>query len=60
MGVTHILRGDDHIINTPRQIALIEALGAVTRPHTRIYRLFIHLSGGKLSKRKDATAITSV
>src|SRR5207248_2293694 len=31
MGVTHVIRGEDHISNTPRQILLIEALG-FTRP----------------------------
>lgn len=57
MGITHILRGDDHIINTPRQIALIEALDG-TRPSYTHIPLIHSPSGGKLSKRKDATAIT--
>ncbi|MCY4577389.1 MAG: glutamate--tRNA ligase family protein [Candidatus Kaiserbacteria bacterium] len=58
MGVTHILRGDDHIINTPRQIALLEALGG-TRPSYTHLPLIHSPSGGKLSKRKDATAVTA-
>lgn len=58
MGVTHILRGDDHIINTPRQIALLEALGG-TRPLYTHMPLIHSPSGGKLSKRKDATAVTA-
>ena len=57
MGVTHVLRGDDHIINTPRQIALIEALGG-SRPVYAHIPLIHSPDGGKLSKRKDATAIT--
>ena len=58
MGVTHILRGDDHIINTPRQIVLLEALGG-TRPLYTHMPLIHSPSGGKLSKRKDATAVTA-
>ena len=57
MRVTHILRGDDHIINTPRQIVLIEALGGTPPAYTHI-PLIHSPSGGKLSKRKDATAVT--
>ena len=57
MGITHILRGDDHIINTPRQIALIEALGGVRPSYTHI-PLVHSPGGGKLSKRKDAVAVT--
>jgi hypothetical protein len=33
MGVTHVIRGDDHINNTPRQINILQALGA-TPPFT--------------------------
>ena len=57
-GITHILRGDDHIINTPRQIALLEALGG-TRPSYTHTPLIHSPNGGKLSKRKDATAVTA-
>lgn len=57
MGVTHVLRGDDHIINTPRQILLLKALGGTPPSYTHI-PLIHSPSGGKLSKRKDATAIT--
>lgn len=54
--VTHVLRGDDHIINTPRQIALIRALGNTPPVYTHIP--LIHSStGGKLSKRKDAVSV---
>ena len=58
MGVTHILRGDDHIINTPRQVLLTEAIGASLPVYTHI-PLIHSPSGGKLSKRKDATSVTA-
>ena len=35
-GVTHVLRGDDHIINTPRHIALIRALGGTPPSYTHL------------------------
>jgi glutamyl-tRNA synthetase len=56
MQMTHIIRGDDHLSNTPRQILVFEALGA---PVPR----FAHLSmiwgadGKKLSKRHGATSV---
>ena len=56
MGITHIIRGDDHLSNTPRQIMVYEALGAPTP-------LFAHISmilgadGKKLSKRHGATSV---
>lgn len=56
MGMTHIIRGDDHLANTPRQILVYKALGyEVPR--------FAHLSmiwgadGKKLSKRHGATSV---
>ena len=56
MGITHVIRGDDHLSNTPRQILVYEALG-VEPP------VFAHLSmilgpdGKKLSKRHGATSV---
>ena len=44
MGITHILRGDDHIINTPRQVALLKALGGTPPSYTHIP--LIHSPGG--------------
>ncbi|MDD9867970.1 MAG: glutamate--tRNA ligase family protein [Candidatus Campbellbacteria bacterium] len=51
MGVTHIIRGEDHISNTPRQIALKDALNL---PQTTYAHVSLTLSkeGGKLSKRE--------
>ena len=56
MGVTFVLRGDDHISNTPKQILLYEALGA---PLPRFGHVpMIHgTDGKKLSKRHGATAV---
>ena len=56
MGITHIIRGDDHLSNTPRQILVFEALGYEVP-------VFAHLSmilgpdGKKLSKRHGATSV---
>ncbi len=56
MGITLVMRGDDHISNTPKQILLYEALGA---PLPRFGHLpMIHgTDGKKLSKRHGATAV---
>lgn len=58
MGVTHVIRGEDHISNTPRQILLIEALGA-TRPSYAHIPLILALDRSKMSKRHGATAVTN-
>ena len=56
MGITLVMRGDDHISNTPKQIMLYEALGA-TLP-TFAHLPMIHgTDGKKLSKRHGATAV---
>ncbi len=57
-GITHILRGEDHIPNTPRQMLIQEALGF---PHPNYAHLPLVLSPDrtKLSKRKGALPVTS-
>ncbi|WP_301102258.1 glutamate--tRNA ligase [Propionivibrio sp.] len=56
MGITHVIRGDDHVNNTPRQINIFKALGAQVP-------LYAHLSmilgddGQKLSKRHGAVSV---
>ena len=56
MRITHVLRGDDHISNTPKQIALYRALGA--EPPTFGHVPMINgPDGKKLSKRHGATAV---
>lgn len=55
-GVTHIIRGDDHINNTPKQILLYRALGA-TVPQFGHLPLILNDKGEKLSKRHGAASI---
>lgn len=57
MGITHIVRGEDHISNTPRQILLQEALGVSTPIYAHI-PLVLSPDRTKLSKRKGALALT--
>jgi glutamyl-tRNA synthetase len=58
IGVTHIIRGEDHISNTPRQILLIRALGATPPLYAHI-PLILAPDRSKLSKRHGAVALTS-
>jgi len=57
MNITHIIRGDDHISNTPKQILLYRALG-FTIPEFAHLPLILAKEGGRMSKRKGATAIS--
>ncbi len=57
MGITHILRGEDHISNTPKQILLYEALGFPV-PEFAHLPLIMGKDGGRLSKRTGATAVS--
>ncbi len=56
MGITHVIRGDDHISNTPKQLALYRALGAATPVFAHV-PMILGLDGKKLSKRHGATAV---
>jgi len=56
MGITHIIRGDDHLSNTPRQIMVYEALGAPTPTFAHI-SMILGSDGKKLSKRHGATSV---
>ncbi len=56
MGVTHVIRGEDHISNTPRQILIQEALGA-SRPIYAHLPLILDDKRAKLSKRAGATSV---
>ena len=58
MEISHVLRGDDHISNTPRQIQLYAALGA---PPPRFGHLPMILGpdGARLSKRHGAVSVTA-
>ncbi len=57
MGVTHVLRGDDGISNTPRQILIQEAIGA-PRPIYAHLPLMIDTDKAKLSKRKHGEKVS--
>ncbi|MDO8604840.1 MAG: glutamate--tRNA ligase family protein [bacterium] len=57
MGVTHIIRGDDAISNTPRQILIQEALGAPRPMYTHL-PMILAPDKTKLSKRHGALAVT--
>jgi len=57
MNITHIIRGDDHISNTPKQALLYAALG-FGLPQFAHLPLIMGVDGGRLSKRTGATAIS--
>jgi glutamyl-tRNA synthetase len=56
MQITHVIRGEDHIANTPKQILLYEALGAKV-PEFAHTPLILNQEGRKLSKRDGVTSI---
>ena len=56
MGITHVLRGDDHINNTPRQINLLKALGAELPLYGHV-PMILGADGKRLSKRHGATSV---
>ncbi len=58
MGITHIIRGDDHLSNTPRQIALYHALGA-SPPRFGHVPLILGPDKTRLSKRHGAMSVTA-
>ncbi len=57
MGITHIIRGEDHISNTPRQILIQEAIGAI-RPIYAHLPLILAADRSKLSKRKHGEFVS--
>jgi len=56
MGITHVIRGDDHLTNTARQVLILRALGAPV-PGFAHHSMVLGADGGKLSKRHGATAV---
>jgi glutamyl-tRNA synthetase len=56
MRITHVIRGDDHISNTPKQIALYRALGYPLPTFAHV-PMILGKDGKKLSKRHGATAV---
>ncbi len=57
MNISHVIRGEDHIGNTPKQILLYEAMGA-TLPQFAHTPLILNQTGQKLSKRDGVTSIS--
>ncbi len=56
MGITHVIRGEDHLSNTPKHIELCQALG-VTPPKYAHIPLILNRSGGKMSKRDQGASV---
>lgn len=56
MGITHVIRGDDHINNTPRQINILNALGA-TLPLYGHVPMILGEDGARMSKRHGAVGV---
>jgi glutamyl-tRNA synthetase len=56
MGVTHVLRGEDHLTNTPRQILILEAL-SLASPRYGHVSLIVGADGAPLSKRHGAASV---
>ena len=59
MGITHVVRGQDHVSNTPRQLLLLRALGAEPPVYAHI-PLLHGPDGKKLSKRHGAASVQEV
>ena len=59
MGITHVVRGQDHVSNTPRQLMLLRALGAEPPVYAHI-PLLHGPDGKKLSKRHGAASVQAV
>ena len=56
MGITHVIRGDDHLNNTPRQINLLTALGAELPVYAHV-PMILGEDGKRLSKRHGAVSV---
>jgi glutamyl-tRNA synthetase len=56
MGITHVIRGDDHVNNTPRQVNMLEALGAPIPQYAHV-PMILGGDGERLSKRHGAVSV---
>jgi glutamyl-tRNA synthetase len=56
-GITHVIRGDDHVSNTPKQLQVIAALGGTAPTYAHVPNVF-GTDGKKLSKRHGAVSVT--
>ena len=59
MGITHVLRGDDHLSNTPRQLLLLRALGLRT-PRYGHLPLLLDATGAPQSKRRGSVTVAQL
>ncbi len=57
MQISHVIRGDDHVNNTPRQINVLKALGATVPQYAHV-SMILGDDGQKLSKRHGAVSVT--
>ncbi|MDH4216687.1 MAG: glutamate--tRNA ligase [Gallionella sp.] len=56
MNITHVIRGDDHVNNTPRQINILKALGAALPQYAHV-PMILGSDGERLSKRHGAVSV---
>ena len=56
MGISHVIRGDDHVNNTPRQINILKALGAPIPTYAHV-PMILGQDGERLSKRHGAVSV---
>jgi glutamyl-tRNA synthetase len=56
MGITHVIRGDDHVNNTPRQINIFDALGTLPPSYAHV-PMIVGRDGQRLSKRHGAVSV---
>ncbi|WP_420426842.1 glutamate--tRNA ligase [Algiphilus sp.] len=57
MGISHVIRGNDHVANTPRQVNILKALGAEPPAYAHV-PMILGPDGVKLSKRHGAVSVT--
>jgi glutamyl-tRNA synthetase len=57
MGITHVIRGNDHVANTPRQVNILRALGVEPPVYAHV-PMILGPDGVKLSKRHGAVSVT--
>ncbi|WP_037585744.1 glutamate--tRNA ligase [Stenoxybacter acetivorans] len=56
MNITHVIRGDDHVNNTPKQINILKAMKAALPQYAHL-PMILNESGAKMSKRRDAVSV---
>lgn len=56
MGITQVIRGDDHVNNTPKQINILKAMGAKIPEYAHL-PMILNEKGAKMSKRRDAVSV---